>query len=95
MYLKYERENTDVLIWFVVIFTEMFTSLMAACASRQENEENLLKCVNHLLDSGANVNACERHRMTSLMFACKEGRVKIVQRLISAHVDLNKQDNKG
>ncbi|RXG72828.1 Ankyrin repeat, SAM and basic leucine zipper domain-containing protein 1 [Armadillidium vulgare] len=74
---------------------EMFTSLMAACASRQENEENLLKCVNHLLDSGANVNACERHRMTSLMFACKEGRVKIVERLISAHVDLNKQDNKG
>lgn len=74
---------------------EMFTALMAASASSRENEQDLLQCVNLLLDFGAKADVCERHRMTPLMFACKEGRADIAHRLVQAKVDANKQDNKG
>ncbi|XP_066964496.1 ankyrin repeat, SAM and basic leucine zipper domain-containing protein 1-like isoform X1 [Macrobrachium rosenbergii] len=74
---------------------ELFTALMAACASSRESETDLLECVELLLSYGALVNTAERHRMTALMFASKEGRSTIVQRLIEAKVDVNKQDNKG
>lgn len=68
---------------------------MAACASSRESESDLLECVNLLLSYGAKPDVAERHRMTPLMFASKEGRVSIVQRLIDAKVDVNKQDNRG
>nr|XP_045605285.1 ankyrin repeat, SAM and basic leucine zipper domain-containing protein 1-like isoform X1 [Procambarus clarkii] len=74
---------------------ELFTALMAACASSRECEADLLECVELLLSYGAKVDVAERHRMTALMFASKEGRTTIVQRLIDAKADLNKQDNKG
>lgn len=68
---------------------------MAACASSHECEENLLQCVKSLLVYGAKVDAAERHRMTPLMFASKEGRISIVQELLDAKANVNKQDNKG
>lgn len=74
---------------------ELFTPLMAACASSRESEDDMLECVDLLLSYGAKVDVAERHRMTPLMFASKEGRVSIVQRLINAKVDVNKQDNRG
>ncbi|XP_050701660.1 ankyrin repeat, SAM and basic leucine zipper domain-containing protein 1-like isoform X1 [Eriocheir sinensis] len=74
---------------------ELFTPLMAACASSRESESDLLECVNLLLSYGAKPDIAERHRMTPLMFASKEGRVSLVQRLIDAKVDVNKQDNRG
>ncbi|XP_068237919.1 ankyrin repeat, SAM and basic leucine zipper domain-containing protein 1-like [Palaemon carinicauda] len=74
---------------------ELFTALMAACASSRESESDLLECVELLLNFGAHVNTAERHRMTALMFASKEGRCSIVQRLLEAKADVNKQDNKG
>ena len=73
----------------------MFTSLMAACASSQICENDLLICVNHLLEFGAKPDVNERHRMTPLMFASKEGRATICERLLQENVDVNKQDNKG
>ncbi|XP_042878628.1 ankyrin repeat, SAM and basic leucine zipper domain-containing protein 1-like isoform X2 [Penaeus japonicus] len=74
---------------------ELFTPLMAACASSRESEFDLLQCVELLLTHGAKVDTAERHRMTALMFASKEGRASIVQRLINEKADVNKQDNKG
>lgn len=74
---------------------ELFTPLMAACASSRESESDLLECVELLLNYGAKVDTAERHRMTALMFASKEGRATIVQRLINEKADVNKQDNKG
>lgn len=74
---------------------ELFTALMAACASSRESEPDLLDCVKLLLSYGAKVDAAERHRMTALMFASKEGRATIVEALIDAKADINKQDNKG
>lgn len=68
---------------------------MAASASSRESEEELLECVDLLLNYGAKADVAERHRMTPLMFASKEGRVSVVQRLISAKVNINKQDNRG
>lgn len=81
--------------YFLLCFPELFTPLMAACASSRESESDLLECVNFLLSYGAKPEVAERHRMTSLMFASKEGRVSIVQRLIDEKVDVNKQDNRG
>jgi len=72
---------------------ELFTPLMAACASSQGNVDDLVRCVKLLLENGANVNAAERHKVTSLMFACKEKKLKIVETLIEGGADVNSQDN--
>lgn len=72
---------------------ELFTPLMAACASSQESEDNLVRCVKLLLENGANINAAERHKVTSLMFACKEKKLKIVETLLEGGADINCQDN--
>ncbi|XP_013775004.2 ankyrin repeat, SAM and basic leucine zipper domain-containing protein 1-like isoform X1 [Limulus polyphemus] len=74
---------------------DAFTPLMAACASRKDEEEDLLKCVEYLLEYGADANIWERHQMTPLMFAAREGRSKIIQKLIEYGTDLNRQDNRG
>lgn len=75
---------------------ELFTPLMAACASSHENEEDLVKCVEILIDAGANVNASERHKVTPLMFACKEKRLKIVQVLLRREeINVDLQDHRG
>lgn len=69
---------------------------MAACASSSESEDDLVKCVNLLLQKGAAVNASERHKVTALMFACKERRLKIVKALLCREeLSLNLQDNRG
>ncbi|XP_076358581.1 LOW QUALITY PROTEIN: ankyrin repeat, SAM and basic leucine zipper domain-containing protein 1-like [Tachypleus tridentatus] len=74
---------------------DAFTPLMAACASRKDEEEALLKCVEYLLEYGADANIWERHQMTPLMFSAREGRCKIVQKLIEYGTELNRQDNRG
>lgn len=69
---------------------------MAACASSIDDEVNLAKCVNLLLQKGGKVNASERHKVTALMFACKERRLQIVRTiLLHDGVNLNLQDNRG
>ncbi|CAL4062181.1 unnamed protein product, partial [Meganyctiphanes norvegica] len=79
----------------VNLHKELFTALMAACASSQPDEESLFAAVQLLLEYGAQVDGAERHRMTALMFASKEGRAAIVERLLKAKADVDKQDNKG
>lgn len=75
---------------------ELFTPLMAACASSHENEEDLVKCVEILIEAGANINASERHRVTPLMFACKEKRLLIVQALLKrGEINVDLQDHRG
>lgn len=74
---------------------ELFTPLMAVCASTQEDEDNLVQCVEILIRNGAKVNVAERHRVTPLMFASKEKRLKIVKTLLVNGADTNAQDNRG
>lgn len=75
---------------------ELFTPLMAACASSHEVEDDLVKCVELLISHGANVNATERHKVTPLMFACKEKRLKIVQTLLKRNeINIDLQDHHG
>ena len=68
---------------------------MAACASTQEDEDSLVQCVEILIRNGAKVNAAERHRVTPLMFASKEKRLKLVKTLLVNGADANAQDNRG
>lgn len=75
---------------------ELFTPLMAACASSHEVEDDLVKCVEILIANGANINATERHKVTPLMFACKEKRLKIVQTLLRREeINIDLQDHRG
>lgn len=75
---------------------ELFTPLMAACASSHENEDDLAKCVELLINSGANINASERHKVTPLMFACKEKKAKIVKTLLQRDdIKVDLQDHRG
>lgn len=73
---------------------DMFTPLMATCASKKPEEE-LLKCCTLLLQHGAKFNAHERHFTTPLMFAAREGYSLIAKKLIDYGADLNSQDNRG
>ena len=55
----------------------------------------MLACVELLLSHGASFSATERHKMTALMFAAKEGRLALVRRLLEAGAGTAAQDNKG
>ncbi|XP_039298818.1 ankyrin repeat, SAM and basic leucine zipper domain-containing protein 1 isoform X1 [Nilaparvata lugens] len=74
---------------------EKFTALMAACASTRENEDKLVRCVELLIENGADIDAMERHRISALMFAAKEGHVKVVAKFIHYKCALNLQDSQG
>ncbi|OQR76296.1 ankyrin repeat, partial [Tropilaelaps mercedesae] len=73
---------------------DSFTALMAACASRRNCESNLLGCVQHLVAYGADVNSCERHQITPLMFASRENRPTIVAFLLNSGANINFKDSR-
>lgn len=73
---------------------DSFTPLMAVCASSQD-ETSLVKCVQQLMEHGADVNAQERHLTTPLMFASREGHVDVAKELLKHNVELNVHDNRG
>lgn len=74
---------------------ELFSPLMALCKSNVAVEDELLKCLNVLLDHGATVDAMDRHACTALMNASGAGYTLLVKRLIEAKCDLNIQDSEG
>jgi ankyrin repeat/SAM/basic leucine zipper domain-containing protein 1 len=74
---------------------DCYTVLMCACASIKQTQEIRLKCVQLLLDFGADVNMKQRNGVTPLMIACKEGSEKIVEELIKRNADINAQDFMG
>jgi len=74
----------------------MYTVLMATCAaSATIPEEQVLKCVELLLEKNARVNVYDKYRMSPLMYAAKEGRVTVCEKLLEHGAEINKQDMRG
>lgn len=75
---------------------EMYTVLMATCAtSASIPEEQVLNCVELLLEKNARVNVYDKYRMSPLMYAAKEGRVTVCEKLLEHGAEINKQDMRG
>lgn len=74
---------------------DMFSVLMAACSSDCDAEDDLVQCINHLIEKGAKINCHDRYHMTPLMYAGRNGRAQIIEILLSHNPDVNKQDQRG
>ena len=68
---------------------------MATCGSSRCNEENILNCVQTLVEKNVDVNTFDRHHMSPLMYASRAGRPKVVQKLLDVGANVDKQDNRG
>lgn len=76
--------------------SELFTALMAVCASSQKDQERLTRCVDLLFRYKADPNSAERHHTTALMFAAKQGHIKVVARLLAdPRCKVDAQDSQG
>ena len=73
---------------------DMFTPLMAACSCSSVRIENS-DIVELLVNKGSVINDSDRYHMTSLMYAAREGKLKIVQFLVKHNLQMNAQDNRG
>ncbi|XP_033105576.1 ankyrin repeat, SAM and basic leucine zipper domain-containing protein 1-like isoform X2 [Anneissia japonica] len=73
---------------------DLFTPLLAGCCSTALEDE-ILSCVEQLINHGAHINSHDRHFMTALMFAAKSGLASVVDYLIKCKCDINKQDDRG
>lgn len=71
------------------------TVLMVACGSASRKYDDVLNCIDQLLDKEAQVNAYNSSHMSPLMYAARCGYTAVVQRLIEKQADLNEQDNLG
>lgn len=74
------------------ICIQRFTPLMAVCMSLNYNEDELLKCVELLLKYNIDINARDKHGQTAFIFAVKESRKQIIDKLISSKCNINMQD---
>ncbi|KAL5015305.1 hypothetical protein ScPMuIL_009575 [Solemya velum] len=74
---------------------DMYTVLMAACSSTVSKEDNVFSCVCGILDHGADPDAHDRYHMTPVMYAAREGHVKVVDKLLEREIDINRQDSRG
>lgn len=72
----------------------LYMPIMAVCSSRA-NEDELIKCIEYLLQYKADVNETDIYRTTALMFAVKEGHMKLMSKLINAKCNIDKQDSEG
>ncbi|XP_078678757.1 uncharacterized protein LOC144914603 isoform X1 [Branchiostoma floridae x Branchiostoma belcheri] len=71
-----------------------YSVLMCACSS-QQSDQDLLPCVELLLNKDVNVNSHDRYHMTAVMYAAREGKAGVVQRLMGQGAEVNKQDSRG
>eukprot|EP00794_Sanderia_malayensis_P007117 gene7117-7921_t len=74
---------------------DLFTPLMALCTSTIKDEDKLLECANSLLSTGAKVDAHDRHMMTPIMYAAKNGRPNLTKLLIENQALIDYQDTQG
>lgn len=72
----------------------LYTPIMAVCYS-SANEDDLVKCIEHLIEYKAGVNETDKYRTTALMFAIKQGHLQLMSKLINAKCDIDIQDSEG
>lgn len=65
---------------------------MLLCSAKSENEDNLIACLQLLIEKGADVNAVNRKRKTAFMYAAQSGYVKILKELLPL-VNKHAEDN--
>lgn len=83
-----EKSNPNIQI-------EGFTPLHAVTSNSELKTEDVEAIVAALVDSGANPNVCDNHKMTPLMFASREGRTDFVKNLVNAGAIVNALDFKN
>ncbi|XP_078596608.1 ankyrin repeat, SAM and basic leucine zipper domain-containing protein 1-like [Branchiostoma floridae x Branchiostoma japonicum] len=71
-----------------------YSVLMCACSS-QQSDQDMLPCIDLLLQKEVNVNTHDRYHMTAVMYAAREGKAGVVQRLMGQGAEVNKQDSRG
>ncbi|XP_066284774.1 ankyrin repeat, SAM and basic leucine zipper domain-containing protein 1-like [Branchiostoma lanceolatum] len=71
-----------------------YSVLMCACTS-QQSDQDMLPCIELLLQKDVNVNSHDRYHMTAVMYAAREGKAGVVQRLMGQGAEVNKQDSRG
>lgn len=75
---------------------EMYTVLMAVCAvPGNKPEDQVLTCVELLVERNARVNVYDKFRMSPLMYAAREGRATVCEVLLDHDAEINKQDMRG
>ncbi|XP_069142254.1 ankyrin repeat, SAM and basic leucine zipper domain-containing protein 1-like [Argopecten irradians] len=74
---------------------DLYSVLMACCASTSRFTDSLERCVAKLLEMGADVNAHDRYHLSPLMYAVREGRVGVAKQLVDAGANIDKQDTRG
>lgn len=72
----------------------LYTPTMAVCCS-SASEDDLVKCMEHLIEYKADVNETDKYRTTALMFAVKQGYLQLMSKLINAKCNIDKQDSEG
>ncbi|EEB14692.1 ankyrin repeat, SAM and basic leucine zipper domain-containing protein, putative [Pediculus humanus corporis] len=76
--------------------TELITPLMVCCTSTYIPESIKLNCVRILLQYNAQINATDKYKKTSLMYAVESGYKTIVDELLSVPtININAQDKDG
>ena len=78
----------------ILYLVDHYSILMATCGSTRCNED-ILKCVQVLVEKNVDVNAFDRHHMSALLYASRVGRPKVVQKLLDHGSNIDKQDNRG
>ncbi len=62
---------------------------MTVCSSVNQNEDDLISCVQYLIKFGANVNSCDKNGNSCLIYAAKSGKCGIVSELIENNAVIN------
>jgi ankyrin repeat protein len=62
---------------------------MTVCSSVNQNEDDLISCVQYLIKFGANVNSRDKNGNSCLIYAVKSGKCGIVSELIENNAEIN------
>ncbi|XP_076376974.1 uncharacterized protein LOC143259310 isoform X2 [Megalopta genalis] len=72
-----------------------YTPLMALCSSTRGTIETKIKCLTLLMKAKANVNASNKQRQTSLMWACSSQEPEFVEELLKYANNINACDSRN